>query len=119
VAYGRSPKRLRADPQLALELEVCRDYKIAHSAFLAWDQDDRDKAIWAHIQDRQTCQQCGTRPDEWDPEQGGHRHAYLARVEVCRGCQAKHQRDKALTDEQRQPGVQVVLKRRGSDHAEP
>ena len=119
MALGRRPFRLKADPQLALELEVCRDYKIAHSAFLAWPDDDRDKAIWAHVQARQTCPQCGTRPDEWDPEQGGHRRAYHAHVEVCRGCQAKDQRDKRLTDEQRQPGVQVVLKRRGSDRAEP
>jgi hypothetical protein len=119
VALGRSPKRLRADPQLALELEVCHDYKITHSAFLRWSDDDRDKAIWTYVRAKQTCQQCGTRPDEWDPEQGGHRRAYLAQVKQCRGCQAVGQRDKRLTDDQRQPGVHVVLKKRGSERAEP
>ena len=84
---------------------------IFHSDFLARSQDDRDKAIWAWLRERQTCPECGTRPDEWDPTNGGDRHAYLAQVDVCRGCQAVAGRSKGLTDEQRQPGMKVVLKR--------
>lgn len=102
---------MRADPELEVELGVCHHFRIRHSEFLGWSPDDRDKAIWTWLRDRQTCAQCGTRPDEWDPDRGGHRRAYLAQIDVCRGCQAIDQRSKALTDEQRQPGMQVVLRK--------
>jgi hypothetical protein len=71
------------------------------------------------VRARQTCPQCGTRPDEWDPAQGGNRRAYLAEVEQCRGCQAIDQRSGSLTDEQRGRGMQVVLKRREVERGEP
>jgi hypothetical protein len=111
LAIGGSPKRVKADPQLQIELEVCHDYKIPHSEFLSWSQDDRDKAIWMHVRNKQTCGRCGTRAEEWDPEQGGHRHAYLAQADVCRGCQALEARENAMTDEQRGAGVHIVLRR--------
>lgn len=62
------------------------------------------------LRDGQACPHCGTRAEEWDPAQGGHRRAFLAEVEVCRGCQALAQRKKALSDEQRGRGHHVVLK---------
>lgn len=97
-----------------MELGVCHHYRIPHSEFLSWSADDRDKAIWVWLRERQTCSSCGTRPDEWDPEQGGHRRAYLAETVICRGCQAVAGRDAALTDEERQAGVHTVLRKRGS-----
>lgn len=56
-----------------------------HSEFLAYSQDDRDKAIWQYVREQRTCT-CGTRPEEWDPEQGGHRHAYFPQITTCPGC---------------------------------
>lgn len=94
-----------------MELGVCHHYRIPHSEFLSWPQDDRDKAIWVYIRERSTCSQCGTRDSEWNPEEGGHRRAYLAETRVCRGCQAIAQRSEALTDEQRGRGHHVVLRR--------
>lgn len=68
-------------------MAVCDRYGIAHSEFLGWDVDDRDKAIWWLIRERQTCRSCGTREAEWDPEQGGDHRAYVATRHTCPGCQ--------------------------------
>lgn len=96
---------------MQLELGLCHHYRIPHSEFLSWSQDDRDKALWWYVRERQTCPQCGTRDEEWDPQQGGHRHAYVATVETCRGCQALKTRESGLTDTERAGGNHVVLKR--------
>lgn len=34
----------------------------------------------------EACPDCGTRPSEWDPKQGGHRDAYIADMTYCQGC---------------------------------
>ena len=80
------PKRIDADPQLDLELRVCSHYKRFHSEFLALSQDDRDKALWQYLRERQTCSHCGTRSEEWDTEAGGRRDAYVAVLMDCQGC---------------------------------
>lgn len=67
---------------------------------------------------RNTCPHCGTRAEEWDPTQGGHRRAYIAEVAVCRGCQAVAERQKGVTDEQATRGHRVVLKRREAANGE-
>jgi hypothetical protein len=115
VAGRGDPKRLNADPELELELEVCRHYRLPHSQFLGWSDDDRAKAIWSHVRARQTCARCGTRDEEWDPQRGGHRRAYTAEAHVCRGCEAVEARSAGLTDEDRTGGVHVALKKRGPD----
>lgn len=61
--------------------------------FLGWDVDDRDKALWWLIFQRQTCPSCGTRPDEFDEARGGDMHAYVAEPRHCRGCEIKAQGD--------------------------
>ena len=104
-------KRIGADPQLAIELAVCADYKIRHSEFLGWSQLDRDKAIWHLMQQREACPSCGTRPDEWDPEKGGHRRAYIARKRRCYGCEAKQQVEASIDPEKEGRGVHVMLER--------
>lgn len=65
---------------------MCAAYQVPHSEFLAWAQDDRDKAIWHLIRQRQKCPGCGTRAAEWDPAQGGRGDAYQAEVVQCPGC---------------------------------
>jgi hypothetical protein len=111
VAFREHPGRLKADPELEIELGVCHHYRIPHSEFLSWSDDDRAKAIWTYIRERTTCSQCGTRAEEWDPAKGGHRRAYIATVETCRGCQAMKTRENGLTDQQRAGGNHVVLRK--------
>lgn len=118
MALREHPGRLKADPQLALELEVCHDYKIFHSEFLAKSQDDRDKAIWAHLRARQTCPRCHTRAEEWEPAKGGDRAAYRAVAKVCRGCQELQSREDTLPKEQRTRGMFVTLIRQEATHGE-
>lgn len=74
---------------------VCATYRLPHSVFLTWGKDDRDKAIWWEIRQRQTCQGCGTRHEEWDPELGGRRDAYKADWHRCPGCALKQSREEA------------------------
>lgn len=58
--------------------------------------------------DAVTCPRCGTRPDEWDPEQGGSHFAYEPREDICRGCEIK---DFIQQDSEKQdvPGRYVSL----------
>lgn len=70
-------------------MTVAAEYHLMHSEFLEKDQEDRDKAIWWHIRKRETCSNCGTREVEWDPLEGGDRHAYGAEIRRCRGCEVK------------------------------
>ena len=101
-----------ADPQLRLELAVCASYGMPHSAFLAWSHADRDKAIWWHIRQRQTCPGCGTRAEEWDERLGGHRHAYDPREVRCRGCEVLESKRASLTGDEGR-GVHIELRPRG------
>lgn len=95
--------RLRRDRQLEIELTICSEYGIKHSEFLGWSPADQAKAIaiFGHKNDR--CALCGTSEWEWDPLQGGSRHAYEPVEKLCQGCYVKHDQG---TD---QPGTFVVL----------
>lgn len=64
------------------------------------------------MRERQTCQGCGTRADEWDPAQGGHLDAYTAEGELCHGCRALEIKRKEYEDAP--AGVLVVMQPRGS-----
>jgi hypothetical protein len=72
-------------------MSYCGPRGIPHSHFLGgppvWQPDDREKALWWEIHERQRCPHCGTRPDEWNEEAGGDRHAYHVDVHHCRGCE--------------------------------
>jgi hypothetical protein len=103
---------------LALELKVCHHYRLRHSEFLGWDQDDRDKAIWSVLRELETCAGCGTRPDEWEDDLD----AFEAANELCRGCRALEIGREAYKDRSPPAGVHVVLKRKrpgGSDGGHP
>lgn len=98
---------------------MCEVYRIPHSHFLGgplvWTQADRDKAIWHQVQKAETCPSCGTRPAEWDPDEGGHRHAYTAEVGRCPGCAVLEQQQEAFSSAMKGEyprGSRVVLKRR-------
>lgn len=58
---------------------------------------------------RQTCPGCGTRPDEWDPQEGGGLDAYTAEAHLCHGCRAIEVQREA--NEGGPAGVQIMLKR--------
>jgi hypothetical protein len=92
-------------------MKVARAYQISHSEFLSWSRDDRDKAVWWEIRQGETCGNCGTRPAEWDPEQGGDRVAYLAKLTTCRGCQQIEARRAAIPEGHNALGQHIVLVR--------
>ncbi|MFG3439939.1 hypothetical protein ACGF0J_22050 [Nonomuraea sp. NPDC047897] len=75
---------------------------------MSWSDDDRDKAIWHHIRQRQECGACGTREEEWDESKGGHRYAYVAEPRRCRGCEMKEAARESL-DGTEGRGVHIVL----------
>lgn len=79
---------------------MCAAYGMPHSTFAAWDRDDRDKAVWYEIHERER-HTCGTRPDDWDPERGGDIHAYTAELRVCDGCQRLAQADRRIPEGER------------------
>lgn len=95
-------------------MDVAHEYRVPHSVFLSWSKDDRDKAIWHHVRRKQTCKRCGTRPAEWDPEQGGDRRARKAMLHICPGCE---QIDSFRSDLDRREslpkGATVTLVKRG------
>lgn len=102
-----SPKRLRDDARLAVELGYCVPLGIPHSQFLSWADDDQDKAL-AWLQERaQHCSRCGTRPDQWDPAKGGSRFAFYAELDRCLGCEVIDQAQRDIP--QGELGVKVLL----------
>lgn len=92
-------------------MAYCGPLGLPHSTFLSWDRDDRDKAIVWALRKAQTCAHCGTRPDEWDPAQGGHDEAYLTELHQCWGCDAKAKAEKRNEAKLKKPGAHVVLVR--------
>ena len=74
---------------LKLELDYCNSdgRALPHSVFLGWDPDDRNKALWWIIHQRQRCPNCGTRPEVFDESRGGDLHAYVSEPHHCRGCE--------------------------------
>lgn len=65
------------------------------------------------MRQRQTCSGCGTRPDEWDPQEGGGLDAYAAEPQLCFGCAAVEIQQKAIP-ENAPGGIHIVLKRKGA-----
>lgn len=55
---------------------------IPHSAFLAWDEADRDAALAYRREMAARCDGCGTRPDEWEADP----NAYIGDFYTCPGC---------------------------------
>lgn len=90
-------------------MRICREYRIRHSEFLDWSDDDRSKAIAEYLHSAAHCSMCGTAPWEWDPDQGGSRFAYEPVEEICPGCEKKDwARD---NQEDRRAGSFIALKK--------
>jgi hypothetical protein len=83
-------------------MALCQKYRIPHSVFLEWDEDDRAKALAFAIEEGQRCQMCGTAPWEWDE----NKYAYEPTAQLCKGCYLK---DTAQEDSKNLPGTTVVL----------
>lgn len=82
--------RLRYDAAFATELGYCVDRGIPHSKYLEqWSAEDRAKVVALLLERSERCSMCGTSPWEWDPAQGGHKHAYDPEHQICLGCQRK------------------------------
>jgi len=69
--------------------------------------------MWHHIREAQTCSGCGTRAEEWDPEKGGSKVAYLPTEKVCPGCQRISERQAFLskTHQHLPGGLKVHLRK--------
>ena len=68
-------------------MRLCNEWGLPHSEFLAWDEDDRAKAVAYAIEDTLRCQLCGTAEWEWDED----RRAYAPVEKFCLGCYLKSQ----------------------------
>lgn len=126
--------RLRIDPTFAVQMQVCREWRIPHSTFLGgaedpdgyplppgvWTEDDREKAVAFVIHEAQRCKDCGTHPIDWPEEttEGFH-----VEGSFCWGCRAtgawmNDYRDASVlkdgkTDESRLRGVRTRIVRDG------
>lgn len=72
-------------------MAICEKYRISHSHYLggpsAWTVNDRALAEAYASWSSDCCSKCGTHPDWWDPEKGGHRFAFIADTRRCPGCE--------------------------------
>ena len=95
------------DARLKEELDYCVPRGIPHSAFLAWQPLDQDKAIAWQREDRKVCRGCGTRKEEWATD----KFAYVGHIEECPGCAVLAQEQEHLRDaeERGQRGLKAFL----------
>lgn len=94
-------------------MDYCAPHGIPYREFMGigrgWDQFSRDAVLlWQQLK-RETCEQCGTHPDDWNPKAGGHIHAWAATKHSCKGCARVAAGQKAL-EKELQPGQHVGLK---------
>lgn len=68
-------------------MRYCGPRALPHSAFLAWTDDDQDKALAWQQFERSVCPGCGTREDEWERD----RFAYVGDLYRCPGCEVLSQ----------------------------
>lgn len=67
-------------------MSLCNEWGIPHSEFLAWDAEDRAKAMAFVMVKSERCELCGTAQYEWDE----NRRAYEPVETFCMGCYLKH-----------------------------
>lgn len=113
-----APFRVREDARLTQELAYCVPLGLPHSEFLTWHEDDQDKALaWLHEQNSK-CRRCRTRPEEWDPKQGGSRWAYVVEIDRCSGCELLDQAQRDLAKMEDTHGIQMRLEPNEDDPVE-
>lgn len=90
---------------------MCELYRIPHSHFLGgplvWSVLDREKALAYQGWKARHCPGCGTREEEWDPERGGDRFAYVAETYRCPGCELRAMEQENIPDGAK--GVKIAL----------
>lgn len=92
------------DERLFEELSYVVPLGIPHSEFLAWDEDDQDKALAFRRAEREICSGCGTRRVEWEED----RFAYVGATHRCPGCEIIEQERRNLGEDQDGMKVYVV-----------
>jgi hypothetical protein len=103
-------------------MDYCGPRGLPRSRFLGWRQDDQDAALLWVIRTRQRCGECGTHPDDWDPEVGGHGRAHVAHEYTCRGCAALDNRRPGYEkrrDKGDSPGLRLGLRPNAPQPGEP
>lgn len=104
-------------------MDYCGPRGLPRSEFLGWAKDDRDAALLWLVRQRERCGSCGTHPEDWDPERGGHPRAFVATLSHCPGCAATEDRrkraDKAREHGELAAGSHVVLRRQNLQEARP
>lgn len=87
-------ERLKTDAYLALELAVCREYRIPLSAFHAWSERDQDLAIAQYVVALDHCPGCGAPTDAM-------KNPSLVKLtsRTCLVCQHKHAVQKDMPPE--------------------
>lgn len=90
-------------------MAYCGPHGIAWDEFLGWAKVSRDAAIVWQLRQQQTCKSCGTHPDAWDPERGGHEFAYRAEPRACRGCETVADAQKQIPKEHLEAGAHIAL----------
>lgn len=96
-------------------MDYCGPAGIPHSQFLAWSQDDQDKALGWLIDKGEKCPGCGTYPDEWLDEDGvpHEEEPYELHDMVCRACMLMG-KERKNTPEERTDGVMYFFSRPGT-----
>lgn len=66
------------------------------------------------------CRNCGTRLEDWNPDEGGGRFAYTAYYERCPGCELLEQEEENVKREFESPkGIRVRLRPNPGDPDQP
>lgn len=98
-------------------MELCHTYGMPHSQLMGagdgrWTALDRAKALAWLAYTRAVCGGCGTRMDEWRPELGGDRFAYVTDSHTCPGCELLAMEREQVPDGPDGRGVKIGLKPR-------
>lgn len=109
--------RVATDAELRVELGLCDRWGIPHSHFLGgpleWSELDRAKALAYVAYESTRCPDCRVREQEWNPDLGGNRDAYIGdsrRCETCRRAEDESENIHTLPEAERK-GLKVVLRR--------
>lgn len=98
-------------------MAYCGPRGIPESTFLGsptpgvWTDTDRLAALEWQLWESRRCPSCGTHAEDWDPELGGQRHAYSARLHECEGCVRIEQVGR--TEESKRPGMRIRVTKAG------
>lgn len=86
-------------------MAICEKYKVNHSAFLDWPEEDQDLAIAQHLRELDHCPRCHTSESKWQK----NRFAYKPEVRRCRGCEMRQLQEDDLQTQKGTAGMFVVM----------